>query len=664
LTFIGTIYLALSTALSTGPEAVRSVGPTQPVDSLAAVATETIENARTDYRAAWALRQSGEFRQAAETAEGSLDQIDDLLASYIDAASRRELAYLRARLVGIRDASKRDAELELAARAAGNEPDKTSLDAPAIHGIEAQMNPDVEKWVTYYTGPGRKTFERWWKRSGRYMDFFQDVLRSEGVPPDLVHLVFVESGFSMTARSRAAAVGPWQFLRSTGRLFGLTINEDIDERRDPGKSTVAAARYLKHLYAIFQDWPLALASYNAGEGRLLRSIKYQGTTNYWDLDLPRQTEDYVPQFMAVLEIGRNPEKYGFDQVERDPPMLFDEVTLQGAVDLNAMAQLAECTVTELRELNPGIRRNGARGRDNFIAIRVPPGTGAMVAAKIEEGQNLPNQSVSAVHRVQKGETLSAIATRYGVSANVIALENGIGRKTHLQIGQSLSIPRKSAPPSLAALDEDDPRASTAYVPMKDIRRPAELNLRGASEAEGRFTVRVGRGETLGEIAERYGVTVDDIKDWNRLSSGRVRRGTRLKIRTGPEAAMQLSAADSASLAKVRLGRTYSGSIRTRHRVGSGETLGMIAQQYGTSVSKIQAANGLRSSRIYAGQSLKIPGTPQVSQAVSSDGTIVVRSGDTLGSIAKRHGTTVSAIKAANGLSTSTIHAGQRLRIPG
>src|SRR5262249_9097522 len=155
--------------------------------------------------------------------------------------------------------------------------------------------------------------------------------------------------------------GPWQFLRSTSRLFGLDVNQWVDERKDPEKSTVAAARYLKHLYTIFGDWPLALASYNAGEGTILRAIKPQRTTNYWDLKLPRQTEDYVPQFMAVLAISRDPGKYGFDKLELDQPMEFDEVALKGAVDLRSLASLAECSVDEIKQLNPAIQRHAVKG---------------------------------------------------------------------------------------------------------------------------------------------------------------------------------------------------------------------------------------------------------------------------------------------------------------
>ena len=215
--------------------------------------------------------------------------------------------------------------------------------------------------MDFFMGAGRSTFERWLKRSGRYMDLFRSVLQREGLPPDLVHLVFVESGFNLNARSVSAAVGPWQFLRSTGKFFGLTVDQWVDERKDPEKATVAAARYLKHLYGIFGDWPLALASYNAGEGTVLRAIKAQGTTNYWDLKLPRQTEDYVPQFMAALTIARDPARYGFDSVELDDPMAFDEVALKGPVDLRAVARHGRLLLRGAQDAQPGRAALGGPG---------------------------------------------------------------------------------------------------------------------------------------------------------------------------------------------------------------------------------------------------------------------------------------------------------------
>jgi len=634
-------------------------------DSTTAATLEALHIIKIAYRAAWAQRQVGQYEDAAATADAAIEDCDTLLADDLSTKTRMDVTGLRTRLAGLADAARSDQAAALAAAAAGNEADDSVLNAPAAYEIEAQMNPEVERWVTYYTTTGRKTFERWWTRSGRYMDLFQSTLRREGVPPDLAHLVFVESGFNVHARSRAAAIGPWQFMRSTGRLFGLTINQWVDERRDPEKSTVAAARYLKHLYTIFGDWPLALASYNAGEGRILRAIKTQGTTNYWDLHLPRQTEDYVPQFMAALHIGRNPEKYGFDQVEREEPMAFDEIALEGGVDLNVIARLCESPVERLRELNPGMLRSGAHGRDDITTLRVPQGAGEQVTAKIEAG-NAPKQKAHLVHTVRKGETLSGIASRYRVGANLLALENKIGKKNYLRVGQELSIPTSMAPPKLASLDPGDPRASTAYVPERNIRVPAQLDISG-SDAEGRYMVRVKRGQSLGEIAEEHGVTVEDLKAWNLLTSSRVRPGQRLKVRTGPAAAMQLTASDSAAIADLKppgMGR-YSGPIRETHRVRSGETLGTIAARYGTSVSALKAANGIRGTMIRAGQRLRIPGRGAATVAASSGGggTHTVRRGETLGGIARQHGTTVGAIQRANGLKSTSIRTGQRLKIP-
>src|SRR6185295_524807 len=283
-------------------------------DVSAALAT-----ARSSYQAAWVQRQAGEYAAAIEAAECGLGALETAETPDLDASNRRDLVELQSKLEGIRAASKR--QLEHPPTAENDKPtkDDANLSAPATDDIEPQYNADVYKWIEFFTGNGRSVFERWLKRSGQYMGLFRAVLKKEGLPEDLVHLVFVESGFNVQARSVSAAVGPWQFLRSTGRLFGLTVNQWVDERKDPEKSTVAAARYLKHLYAIFGDWPLALASYNCGEGKILRAIKEQGTTNYWDLRLPRQTEEYVPKFMAVLAISREPQKYGFDAVELDDP---------------------------------------------------------------------------------------------------------------------------------------------------------------------------------------------------------------------------------------------------------------------------------------------------------------------------------------------------------
>lgn len=569
---------------------------------------------RVAYERAWTLRVAGEPGAAMAAADSGLALIEDALGADPGAALRRDLVELRSRLAGLRGMAADD--LAQAAGPDAGRDDSGILDTPAAEPIEVQLNADVIRWIEFFTGNGRSVFERWLKRSGQYMELFRAVLRREGLPPDLVHLVFVESGFNVHARSYAAAVGPWQFLRSTARLFGLTVNQWVDERKDPEKSTVAAARYLKHLYSIFGDWPLALASYNAGEGAVLRAIKRQGTTNYWDLKLPRQTEEYVPQFMAVLAISRDPARYGFDSVELDEPMQFDEVAFKGPVDLRVIAEMCGTTDAEMRRLNPGVVRHAASGAGGVTTVRVPPGTAAVLLEKLRDGAPLPPVQVTLQHRVRRGETLSGIAARYHVSARELARMNGIDRAHLLQRGQLLSIPATMARGTPVLADADDPRASTAYVPPREIRPPARIEAR--SEAEGRVTHVVRRGETLSAIAERYGVTVADIREWNRLTAASVRRGTRLKIRTGEAIA---SAGERAA----------------------------------------------RDSAIVAGLKPPSPRRPALRRGAGSDAgarLVVVRRGDTLSHIAARHGVSVTALKRANGLSSDAIRAGQRLRLPG
>lgn len=609
-------------ALASPPRVQAAVaGPALPpvaADSATVETPSAFLSARSAYENAWAQRQAGDFATAVTVAEKGLEDIRTALASNPDMTSRVALIELQSKLGGLKDAARRDQLSAKTAKASGNEADDRVLNSPAIDNVELQVNQDVLKWVEYFTGSGRSTFERWLKRSGRYVDLFRNALQKEGLPSELVQLVFVESGYNMNARSASAAVGPWQFLRSTGRLFGLTVNQWVDERKDPEKSTVAAARYLKHLYSIFGDWPLALASYNAGEGTVLRAIKRQGTTNYWDLRLPREAEEYVPQFMAVLAISRDPKSYGFDGVELDDPMAFDEVAFKGTIDLRALARLADCDVDELKQLNPAVLNHAVRGPDGVTSIRVPRGKGEVLMQRLQSGEKLPAVDLTIKHRVRRGETMQQIADMYHVSAKQLALSNGIGKKRPLRRGMVLTVPASLNAPPLAILETTDPRVSTAYVPPRNLRPITSLGAN--STAQGRLTVTVHRGETLQSIASRYEVSTQDIMRWNHLTSSRVRRGTRLKIRTEHSAdaeaeAAAAAAADSARIAdlKVPVGRksAHHGSSSSAKGgrvviVQRGETLGQIAQRHNVSVVELKRANGLRSSTIRAGQKLRIP----------------------------------------------------------
>ena len=569
------------------------------------------------------------------------------------------------------------------------EADPSVLNQRAVDDIELQMNADVLKYIAFFTGAGRSTFERWLKRSGRYMELFRTVLQKEGLPPDLVHLVFVESGFNINARSYAAAVGPWQFLRSSARYFGLNVNQWVDERKDPEKATVAAARYLKHLYGIFGDWPLALASYNAGEGTVMRAIKHQGTTNYWELRLPKQTEDYVPQFMAALAISRDPVKYGFGDIELDDPMRFDEVALKGAVDLRAIAKLANCSYEELKELNPSARTSMLSGPNGITTVRVPEGKSEIIQRNLSGGAELPRVNLTVRHRVKRDETLRKIAEEYAVSPTELARVNNLGRGRPLRRGMLLTVPSsfRAPKPEVLSADSEDPRASTDYVPRQRIGLPGKIN--GNSTNSERVTHVVKSGETLRSIAAKYGVSVTDLRQWNRVTTPSVKLGTRLRIRSGepgdstmsngnlpvtasPNAVIMVDPSQDNSNAKDK---------PVLHTVGRGETVTSIATRYRVAPADLRTWNKLAvGTPLRRGQVLAVSGATLADEssldqsAKGTDGklakgapraqaTHTVREGETLTAIATRHGVTVDALKKLNKLTSTVVTKGQRLRLP-
>lgn len=261
-------------------------------------------------------------------------------------------------------------------------PSDSLLASATAQDIQPEANERVQKWIDFFTGRGRRTFAAWLDRSGKYVDMMVPVLQRNGMPPDLIHLVFVESGFNPTALSSSAASGPWQFVSGTARIFGLNVDGKFDERRDPKRSTEAAAQYLKHLYSLFHDWPLALAAYNSGEGTVLRALKAQNTFDYWSLKLPRQTQEYVPEFMAALTIAKDPAAYGFNS-KVSAPLAFDEIVVPGGSNLRVISYLTSASVDELKKLNPAILRKQAPRQNGGVVVRVPRGTGSHCMARLK-----------------------------------------------------------------------------------------------------------------------------------------------------------------------------------------------------------------------------------------------------------------------------------------
>ena len=403
------------------------------------------------------LAQSGHSPEALTKVESALKQLDEL------PPARPGVASLRERLEEVRDKAARQSEENQEKQENAENADAKGDDAKhpdPLDPIQTERNERVEKWINYYAGRGRERFQVWLERSGTYMDLLTRNLRAEGVPEELANLVFVESGFNMHAKSVARAVGPWQFIRGTARIFGLEMTAYKDERRDPELATRAAARYLRRLYTMFDgSWPLALAAYNSGEGTVMRAIKKQKTTDFWKLRLPRETQDYVPKFLAAMEIASDPERYGFATPERSP-LQYDRVTVKGPVDLTEVARVGGMDMEELKRLNPVFVRHRTPGDKEGTEIKVPHGKGEELQVALETSykpkplstselrsaakahraeMRKPARRSRSVHVVRRGEALSTIAAKYGTSTTRLAKLNGISSKSQIRAGQRLRI---------------------------------------------------------------------------------------------------------------------------------------------------------------------------------------------------------------------------------
>ncbi len=376
--------------------------------------------------------------------------------------------------------------------------------------IPLETNESVDRWVQYFTtGAGRSRFRIYLERAGAYEEMIRRKLREAELPEDLLYLAMIESGMNPNAYSRAHAVGMWQFIRGTGSRYDLQIDYWVDERRDPFKATDAAIAHLGDLYDEFGSWYLAAAAYNAGSGRVSRGIRRTGSTDFWDLAdarvLRSETRNYVPKLIAAALIAKNPGAYGFDDVVPEPPLEFDVVEIPDATSFDVLAEAAGTTEKEIQRLNPQYPRR-VTPPDRTAEVRVPKGTAEVFT--VAYAQVPPSERVTWIeHVVTRGQTLSHIASRYGVSVQAIRASNNNVNPKRLQIGQKLIIPRSGSPARLA---------SAAPEP---VERPTD----------GPVTVTVRRGDTLWTIARRHGVTTGELMAMNNLKSSVIRPGDRLTV---------------------------------------------------------------------------------------------------------------------------------------
>jgi membrane-bound lytic murein transglycosylase D len=370
------------------------------------------------------------------------------------------------------------------------------------------LNDSVENHLEYFKTRGRDVFQLWLDRSARYIPVMKDIFREKNLPEDLVYVAMIESGFNPYAVSWARAVGPWQFMPATGKLYGLKIDWWIDERKDPIKSTYAAAEHLKDLHNLFGSWPLALASYNAGAGKVQRAVLRTRSDDFWDLKASRyirkETKNYVPKYMAATIIAKNPEAYGFI-VSKYEPYKFDEVVVEQSTDLRLIARCAVCPYEEIKELNPEIRRWVTPPQFSSYTVRIP--AGKKETFQVNYAAIPPEQKVKwERHEVKKGDTLTGLAKQYNTTPEAIRDINGL-KKNRIVPGKHVLIP----------VDINGKAQDISYLTPEQGSKQQQI------------LYRVRRGETLSRIAKRHNVTVADIREWNKGIGSSVRAGQKIKL---------------------------------------------------------------------------------------------------------------------------------------
>jgi len=481
------------------------------------------------------------------------------------------------------------------------EADNSASEQARLFAVSDSLFPVIESnridfWISYFTGPGRERFERAMYRMELHRPTVEAILAEKGLPQELICIAFIESGFAMKAVSSARAVGPWQFINGTARRYNLRVNWWYDERCDIVASTYAAANYLTDLYGIWGDWFLAFAAYNCGEYRVARQIARQKTNNFWQLDLPTQTERYVPKFLAALYIMREPQKYGFTMPNVEPNR-FDLVTVSVPTDLDVLARSAGTSTEVIRELNPQLRR-AATPPMMEVHVKVPKGAGETTQTALA---SLPPAERVAwtEHKVKRGETLSHIAGQYGTTVEALRDTNSLKRSSMLRIGQVVIVPVPGGSYAEAASSKPtymNPRENA--VDRAALERYAQ---RAAALPSGnKISYKVKRGDTLSEIADRYGTSVSKIRSWNNISRKRhIYAGQRLVIYTRASAP---SDTDAPAVA-VTPGDDFT---KLTHVVARGESLFSISQQYKVQLQDLMAWNNRGNrSLLKAGETLVI-----------------------------------------------------------
>ena len=567
--------------------------------------------------------------------------------------------------------------------------------------IEMPYNDVVRSYINMYTGKRRGLVEQMLGLSIYYMPFFEQALEKEGMPLELKYLPVIESALNPDAVSPAGAAGLWQFMIGTAKDMGLTVNSLVDERRDPIRSSEAAARYLKQLYKAYGDWSLAIASYNCGPGSVNRALRRAGggKKDFWDIYyyLPSETRGYVPAFIAANYVMNYYEDHNIGKALSKRPVVTDTVMVKQDIYFEQISEVLGIPIEELKILNPQYRKNIIPGNTRPYALTLPSKQcyayissedsiknhkadvyrhrSEVNISDASDGYTTVEKRVTKSHRVRSRETISQVARKYGVTTSQIKKWNGLrsnklkkNQVLKIYVTQRVKVPvennDRNKPTTPTAPTTPEPDSSTTTAQPDNSSTEVDESTTDETEVvepkpEKTVAVKyhkVRRGETLGSIARRYGISVSQLKRWNGLRSNTAKVGTTLKVSNPAKQSKSTTTTTT----------TTSNEKQKYYTVKRGDSLSSIAERFGVTVAQLREWNGIEADNINAGVRIAVDASAsrRVSKPEVKTSTYTVKKGDGLGAIAERHGMTLQEIRELNGLKDNNIQVGQKLKVTG
>ncbi|MBU1648753.1 MAG: LysM peptidoglycan-binding domain-containing protein [Proteobacteria bacterium] len=491
------------------------------------------------------------------------------------------------------------------------QPDSTCSDFPII------INNQVQAYLDLFQNQQKKSFSIWLSRSGKYLPLMQRELKEAGLPEDLAYLAMIESGYNQKAYSKSHASGLWQFIPGTGAQYNLTMNKYLDERRDAEKSTKAAVKFLSNLYDEFGDWHLAVAAYNAGPGKISKGMERYHADDFWSLAqydyLAMETKRYVPKLIASIIIAKNPEQYGFADIQPEEPYSYDTLEVGPGLTLDAVALVSNCDRKIIDRLNQELSTDRTPLNQSSYPIKIPVGSKNLASKNLPRLHRIATTDYK-THTISKGESLSQVCNRYDINKTTLLKVNNLRNKT-LVSGQRLRIPYQTVRYQLL------PEGSSQAI--------------AAATQDNLILHRIQKGESISQIARKYKVPAELIVSWNDLpSSHNIRAGQQLSLYIDqknktfqPKAATSIAfnsskednviilatqakktpTDDIVNNATVTINNTQTAkkSQYSWYNVQDGDTLWTIAKVFNLSPLQIKQWNNLQSNMIHPGKRLKI-----------------------------------------------------------